>query len=606
MSRPFGPYLLKFALPLLLILITALLTLLLPADRLDVRSAMGITALLACFAFHYTQSDTLPDVTYVVAADQLFLGSYLFVAGTLILSVLAYRLHEKRPNLARNADRVGLWALPLISALFVTSLVSTSLTPRQKAVELVADAPHPRPSFPLLRVAVPTLETPGGGGQLPSTRSALVVRAADGQFAPVLAEMAPSMTNDLVRLLPDGGMRVRWRLRPNARFSDGAPVTVDDLLYSAALVKEPLRVALERVDERTVDLVFSERRADWLAGFTVFHHAKARLVPDAGREVLSRTAAEGKLPVAGPWKVDVWEPQKHLTLVRNDAFAGPRPTFERIEIERQDPLVAARALEAGQLDVIASLTPDAYEALKASPKVKVLEQPGELAWMLVPRIDLAPWNALDARRALLAAIDRRGLIAALAPSPARVASGWRAKPELKVPPAGKLEKSELTLAIAPIKSEDEPHALLARRLVADLARDGVTVKLVETPDLVQAVMRRDFEEFALISRDTGDPGRFMNVPSADGRLVLEHIDGTHYDEEMAERYEAWATSLYVERKDFLSAAMQEAWFERLPMIPLVITPRLAAIRSDLKGPEWGAADTLWWNALDWSLPTAAK
>lgn len=56
MRRPFGPYLIKFALPLGLLLFVALLALFLLADRLDVRSAMGITALLSCIAFHYTQS----------------------------------------------------------------------------------------------------------------------------------------------------------------------------------------------------------------------------------------------------------------------------------------------------------------------------------------------------------------------------------------------------------------------------------------------------------------------------------------------------------------------------------------------------------------------
>src|SRR4029079_7745138 len=64
MVRPVAPYLLKFALPLVLILLMALLALFVPPGELEVRSAMSVTALLACIAFHYTQSDTLPDVTY--------------------------------------------------------------------------------------------------------------------------------------------------------------------------------------------------------------------------------------------------------------------------------------------------------------------------------------------------------------------------------------------------------------------------------------------------------------------------------------------------------------------------------------------------------------
>ncbi|MCU0696121.1 MAG: hypothetical protein MUC96_06310, partial [Myxococcaceae bacterium] len=91
LSRPFGPYLVKFALPLILILLVSLLALFLQPERLDVRSAMGITGLLSCIAFHFTQADTLPAVTYLVAADTLFLASYVFITLTLVVSVVSYR-----------------------------------------------------------------------------------------------------------------------------------------------------------------------------------------------------------------------------------------------------------------------------------------------------------------------------------------------------------------------------------------------------------------------------------------------------------------------------------------------------------------------------------
>lgn len=602
LRRPFGPYLLKFALPLTLILIVALLTLLLPADRLDVRSAMGVTALLACFAFHYTQGDTLPNVTYVVAADKLFLGAYLFVAGTLLLSIASYRLHEKTPLRARNADRFGLWTLPLLTVLAVFSLVTTSLASHTKAPSVDVAPAAQRTSQPLLRIVVPTLDSPNGGGQFPSTRAALVVRGADGQFVPVLAERAPSMINELVRLLPDGGMRVRWQLREHAKWSDGSAMTSADLEFSARLVNEPLRQSLERVDERTLDITYAERRSDWLSGFTVFPAQKSKAVPDAGRDVLNRAIAEGKLPAGGPWLVEKFEPQKSLVLVQNPHFPGVKPIFQRVEVQRADPDEATKLLRSGAVDVIPSLTAEAYETLRAEKAVRVLEQPGELAWMLVPKLSAAPWDSLEHRRALLAALNRAAMVQSLAPAPTRTASGWRALPDLT--PAStttKLEPMTVTLNVAPIRSEDATHAILARRIVDDLAKVGVTVKLEEKTELYQAVTRGEFEGLALISRDTSDPGRFMNVPSDGGRLVLERVAGTHFDDEMVERYAAFSSSLYAERKDFLSFAMQEAWFQRLPMIPLVLTSRLAAVRAGLTGPEWGAADSFWWNVGDWKL-----
>ncbi|MBL8951943.1 MAG: hypothetical protein JNK82_14265, partial [Myxococcaceae bacterium] len=57
-----------------------------------------------------------------------------------------------------------------------------------------------------------------------------------------------------------------------------------------------------------------------------------------------------------------------------------------------------------------------------------------------------------------------------------------------------------------------------------------------------------------------------------------------------------------ERRAALDEKLQALWLERLPVLPLVLTSRLAAVRADLDGPDWGAADSLWWNVSDWRLP----
>lgn len=593
LRRPFGPYLTKFALPLALILLMALLALLLPPERLDVRSALGITALLSCIAFHYTQSDTLPNVTYLIAADALFLGSYIFVAGTLLVSVLAFRIHERNAPRSHALDRAAFWVLPLVTVLGLVLLSSSALA-RQEAPEPLAPV-NPHASQPLLRVAVPALDTPAAP-QLPPRRAALVTRNASGVFEPVLVQEAPAMTNELVRLLPDGGMRVRWRLRADARWSDGRPITADDLAFSLGTVSEPLRKSIDRVDERTIDVTYSERRSAWLAGFAVFPRDAARQVADAGRDELTRATNEGKIVSAGPFTIGEFEAKKRLTLVRNERFAAMRPTFEKVEVRALEPMDAARALAAGEIDVVPSLTPDAYALLKGAPGVRVLEQPGELLWVLVPNVATAPWSSLDARRALLAALDRRAMAEALAPAPARMASGWRASATHALPAAPTLTAAGLAgqtikLNVATIRAKDETHAVLASRIVEELANAGVTVELVERNELRQAVQRGDFEGLALLSRDTSDAARFVSVG---GRM-----GGQSGDAELLAMLERLDTSLYDERRDALEASLQRAWLEKLPMLPLVLTSRLAAVRANLVGPEWGRADSLWWNVSAW-------
>jgi len=593
MQRPFRPYLIKFALPLALLLLVALLALFLPADRLDVRSAMGITALLSCIAFHYTQGDTLPNVTYLVAADKLFLGSYIFVVSTLLVSIIAFRFHERRPVAAKRADRIGASMLPVLAVMALFSLLAGA--PSRKAVPEPPALTSRFASQPELRLAVTSLDTLGADEQLPMRRAQLVVLGADGAFRAVLAQEAPSMTNSLVRLLPDGGMRIRWQLRPDAQWSDGSPITSDDLVFSLELSTDPLRTGVQRIDERTIEVTYSERHSEWLGGFGLFQKSAASLVGDEGRENLMRANNAG-----GAFTSTEFEPGKHATLVRNENFVGLKPVFEKIDVQVMTPLDAARALIEGKVDVLSALTGDSYELLKNEKSVRVLEQPGEMLWVLVPNLTKPPWNSLESRRALLAALNREAMAKVLAPTPARVAFGWRAGKPLAMPPSAALVAQPLKVFMAPVRSKNEAHAVLSERIVEDLAKVGVKVELVEKAELFQAVQRGELEGLALIGRDTSDGTRFLNVTD------LSRAAEPHFDDEMVERVEAIRGSLYDERRRALELELQEAWFKRLPMLPLVLTSRLAAVRAGLKGPDWGVADSLWWNVAEWHFEPATE
>jgi ABC-type transport system substrate-binding protein len=612
LSRPFGPYLVKFALPLVLILLVSLLALFLQPERLDVRSAMGITGLLSCIAFHFTHADTLPAVTYLVAADTLFLASYIFITLTLVLSVVVYRVHEQRPQAARLADRLGVWLLPVTTLAGLWLAIAPAFA-RHVEVEPVVP-PNPFGAIATSHVSVATLDQPGGAGLAPLRRCALVTKTAEGTWRAELAVKAPAMTNELVRLLPDGGMRVRWRLREGARWSDGTFITIEDLLSSLAAQPDPLRTKVETVDARTVDVFSSDRRSEALAGFFVYPARAARTRGlDGGRDALNQALNEGLLPSCGPYVIEAFDAGTHLVLSRNPHLATTPPAIERIDVTAMAPLDAAHALLDGRLDIVTALTPDARELLQKDSRAQVLEQPGDQAWMLVPRLSEGPFADVEARRALLAAIDRPGLVKALAPLPTHVADGWSTDgcergPDCPSPPPAKslaelgLVGTEVRLTVPTIRSKDATHAVLTERLVFDLTRAGLTVQVVEKSptELRAAIAQGTHEGLSLLSRDSGDPGRFMNVPGEAGR-ALDRPFGAHFDAELLSRLTRFRSTLYAERRDELEAELQAAWFVRLPMLPLLVSSRVAAVRADLLGPRWGKADSVWWNIGEWHV-----
>ena len=115
------------------------------------------------------------------------------------------------------------------------------------------------------------------------------------------------------------------------------------------------------------------------------------------------------------------------------------------------------------------------------------------------------------------------------------------------------------------------------------------MKLEEKNEPYQAVTRGEFEGLALISRDTSDPGRFISA----GGHALRRRNG---------RTLRGVRGLALRRTEGLPLVRDAGGLVSAPADdPLVLTSRLAAVREGLSGPEWGVADSLWWNVGDWKL-----
>jgi len=56
---------------------------------------------------------------------------------------------------------------------------------------------------------------------------------------PLLAREVPTLDNGGVRMRPDGGMDVIWRLRPGIRWHDGVPFTSADVAFTVAAINSP-------------------------------------------------------------------------------------------------------------------------------------------------------------------------------------------------------------------------------------------------------------------------------------------------------------------------------------------------------------------------------
>ncbi|MFN8160828.1 MAG: hypothetical protein U0R52_07270 [Solirubrobacterales bacterium] len=108
-TRPAFTYAMKLLLPMLLVALTAALSLSVHPRYVEGRIGIGITALLTLVALQLTDNSSLPDVNYLILLDKLYIASYAFVVLTLAIIVRnSWVDAEGDVAAAVRADRRGL------------------------------------------------------------------------------------------------------------------------------------------------------------------------------------------------------------------------------------------------------------------------------------------------------------------------------------------------------------------------------------------------------------------------------------------------------------------------------------------------------------------
>jgi peptide/nickel transport system substrate-binding protein len=248
-------------------------------------------------------------------------------------------------------------------------------------------------------------------------------------FAPELAESHELSTDRKV---------LTFRLRGDAVWSDGHPVTAEDVRFSW-LAQRSDEVAwaysdskdtiadVEIVDPRTVRFHFSEvypfQVVDANDGKILPSHLWSRLPFAEWRR--NADWFRDHMAVTGPFRLGAWRPGQEVLLERNERFYdAERPRLDRVRFRVvPDQPAQVEQLIAGSLDFLPAVPPQSAARLAATPEVELLVFPGR-------QYDYVCWNTLrppfdnpGVRRALTLAIDRQALVDTLWKGYARVAAG---------------------------------------------------------------------------------------------------------------------------------------------------------------------------------------
>ena len=210
----------------------------------------------------------------------------------------------------------------------------------------------------------------------------------------------------------DGGKAVRLALRSDAAWSDGSPVTCDDVRFTwqaqidptlgwrAASIKRHI-TAIECAGPQTVLARFDRAYPEMLVDLNDLHllpRSLAAVPRGAWREI----DWAARLPAAGPYRIERSQAGQEIVLARNPAFRGAPglPRIDRI-VFRVVPDQTARLTQllAGDLDLVDGVPPGNAALAARGSGIAIVKRPGwgytYVGWM---DLDPAAYRAFRARR----------------------------------------------------------------------------------------------------------------------------------------------------------------------------------------------------------------
>lgn len=233
-------------------------------------------------------------------------------------------------------------------------------------------------------------------------------------FAPSLAESWERSAD---------GLSLTFHLRTNVAWSDGVPVTAEDVLFSYAAqtssevawsgmeIKAPIR-SVTALDAHTVRFTFTRvypyQLMDANDGAIIPAHAW-RSIPFSQWE---RTDWAEHALSAGPFKLESQAPQQQFILSRNDTYwRADRPLLDRVVwriIPDQNNMLTQ--LQTGAIDMMEGIPPRRAERVRGHPRLQLIVFPDRSYAYIGWNTRKPPFNDVRVRQGITLAIDRSSLL----------------------------------------------------------------------------------------------------------------------------------------------------------------------------------------------------
>jgi peptide/nickel transport system substrate-binding protein len=183
--------------------------------------------------------------------------------------------------------------------------------------------------------------------------------------------------------ISDDKKTVTFHLDPDAKWSDGQPITSEDVKYSlevlggngALFTSYTENVTkIETPDENTVVVKTSRPDARIVGGLFIYilpKHIWSKVPVD---DLTGSYKPEFPLVGSGPFVVTDFQPNRLTTMEKNPQFRGPEPKYDEIQFIRYGNQDAAeRALQVGEVDMVPEVSPAGFARIGEQPDIDTLK-----------------------------------------------------------------------------------------------------------------------------------------------------------------------------------------------------------------------------------------
>jgi len=357
-----------------------------------------------------------------------------------------------------------------------------------------------------------------------------------------------------------------FHLNPKAKFSDGHPVTSEDVKYTYETIiakgypgKKYFAnlEAIETPDDQTVVIKLTSPNVAFIPMLALAGNWFMWILPKHVYEGEDwQSGPHAKAPVgSGPFVLEEWVAGSHITLAAKDDYFRGRVTLDKLTIRFvPDVQVAIQAFNAGELDYLPFDYAPPYAELPnydKNPEIRVIRGEWIYGENLSFNMSKAPWNNPKVRQAIAMALNRDEL------NTQAFDGTWPTSDNAGIPavpgylnrdakyPAFNLDEAKRLLDDAGLKAGadgvrvrttimDPPYEydhLLTEALVEQLRQIGIqcTWNKYDWDTWYTKLQDGDWELTVDYMRYAPDPNNYFDLYHTDGARNFKHYSNTTLD-----------------------------------------------------------------------------